>query len=160
MKYLLAALLSAALITLFATPVRAFDEREIKMNLVLQEYRSPMVGLEQELIQLAESHGLDWTLLAAIAGTESSFGKRMPRDCINPYGWGIYAGNRLCFESFVEAAGEVSQGLSERYDTSTLTSIAKTYNKVSTSSWQAHTQFFINKIKNTNIPVSSLPITL
>jgi len=151
-----------ALITFLgsAPSVRAFDERVVKMHLVLEEYNSPMAGYEQELIEAAEKYNLDWTLMAAIAGTESSFGRRMPANCVNPYGWGIYGNNRLCFESFVDAANTVSQGLGERYNTTSLATIAATYNKVSTSGWLAHTTFFVNKIKNYEIPVHELPFTL
>ena len=119
-----------------------------------------MAGLESELIAAAESRGLDWTLMAAIAGTESSFGRRMPRNCINPYGWGIYGDNKLCFESFVGAANTVAEGLTSRYNTTSLESIGRTYNKVSTEGWISHTRFFMNKIKNVEIPVHELPITL
>ncbi len=142
--------------------VLAFDHdmRPLAMRVVLEKYNSPMVGFESELIQIAEKYGLDWTLMAAIAGTESSFGKRMPANCINPYGWGIYGDNKLCFKSFPEAAEAVAKGLSTRYNTSSLESIGRTYNKVSTEGWISHTKFFMNKIKTAQIPVSSLPINL
>jgi hypothetical protein len=161
MKRLITAITIAIIAILsLAAPTGAYDERVVKMNIVLEKYNSPMAGLEAELIKIAEDHDLDWTLMAAIAGTESSFGKRMPYQCINPYGWGIYGDNKLCFESFTDAALGVSTGLSTKYNTTSLTSIARTYNTVSTDSWLAHTQFFINKIKNTEIPVEKLPITL
>jgi len=141
-------------------PTFGIDLREVKMRLVLAKYDSPLVSLTPVLIATAEKYNLDWTLLAAIAGTESSFGKRMPANCINPYGWGIYGDNRLCFESLEQAILGVGEGLGTKYDTSSLMAIARTYNTVSTDSWLSHTQFFMNKIKNQEIPVSALPITL
>lgn len=150
-----------ALITLLAPiNVVAFDDRAIKMKVVLEKYNSPMVGYEDKLISIAENAGLDWTLMAAIAGTESSFGKRMPYQCINPYGWGIYGDNKLCFESFEKAASAVAEGLSKKYNTASIETIARTYNKVSTEGWISHTKFFMNKIKSAEIPVHALPITL
>lgn len=119
-----------------------------------------MVGYERELIAIAEKYNLDWTILAAIAGTESSFGKRMPANCLNPYGWGIYGDNRLCFKTYPDAAEAVAKGLYTRYNTTSLESIGRTYNKVSTEGWISHTRFFMNKIKSASVPVSSLPITL
>jgi hypothetical protein len=119
-----------------------------------------MVGLEDILIKTAEKYHLDWTLMAAIAGTESSFAKRMPADCINPYGWGIYGDNKLCFASLEESIEAVASGLAKKYNISSLESIARTYNTVSTDSWISHTKFFINKIKTAQVPLSSLPITL
>ena len=83
-----------------ATFAYNLDSRAAQMRTILTKYNSPMIGLENILIRTAEEYGLDWTLLAAIAGTESSFGKHMPGDCINPYGWGIYGDHKLCFISF------------------------------------------------------------
>ena len=161
MKKRLIAFIYALFATLIMpTRVGAYDEREAKMNVILVKYHSPMAGLEPALIKLAEEKGLDWTLLAAIAGTESSFGKRMPHECLNPYGWGIYGDNKLCFESFEKAALAVADGISKKYNTTTLETIARTYNKVSTEGWIRHTRFFMNKIKSAEIPVHALPITL
>lgn len=142
-------------------PVLGVDDlRVLQLETVLMAYHSPMLPYASELITLAEKYKLDWTLLAAIAGTESSFGKRMPESCLNPYGWGIYGSNRLCFATFPEAAEAVAKGLSTRYNTTSLESIARTYNKVSTEGWLNHTRFFVNKIKNQSIPVAQLPIEL
>lgn len=136
------------------------DLRSAQMRVVLEKYNSPMVGLEDVLITTAEKYGLEWTLLAAIAGTESSFAKRMPVNCVNPYGWGIYGDNKLCFESLKASIEGVAAGLAAKYNISSLESIARTYNSVSTESWTQHTRFFMNKIKLAEVPVSALPITL
>jgi hypothetical protein len=119
-----------------------------------------MIGLEDVLIKTAEKYGLDWTLMAAIAGTESSFAKRMPHNCNNPYGWGIYGDNKICFATLEESIEGVASGLAKKYNISSIESIARTYNKVSTEGWISHTRFFMNKIKTAEIPVSALPITL
>ena len=136
------------------------DPRAAQMRVVLTKYNSPMVGLEDVMIKTAEKYGLDWTLMAAIAGTESSFAKRMPAGCNNPYGWGIYGNNKICFESLEDSIEGVASGLAKKYNISSIESIARTYNKVSTEGWISHTKFFMNKIKTAEIPVSSLPITL
>lgn len=151
-----------AILFLFLKPIhaKATDLRDLQMHAVLEEYHSPMTGFEHELIQIAQDNNLDWTLMAAIAGTESSFGLHMPANCLNPYGWGIYGDHKLCFADFAEAASTVSSGLSSRYNTSSLESIGRTYNQVSTEGWIAHTRYFMNKIKQASIPVSSLPIEL
>lgn len=162
MKKILATLIICLLLLIDASEALAFDHdvRPLAMRAVLDKYNSPMIGHEVELIAIAEKYGLDWTILAAIAGTESSFGRRMPEGCLNPYGWGIYGSNRLCFKSFPEAAEAVAKGLSTRYNTSSLETIGRTYNKVSTDGWISHTKFFMNKIKNASIPVADLPIEL
>ena len=159
-KYLIAIAISGVSALFYAPRALAQDLRAIQMNTVLVKYNSPMAGMEEVLIETAEKWGLDWTLMAAIAGTESSFGKRMPYECINPYGWGIYGDNKLCFESFEAAIKGVAEGLGTRYNISSLESIGRTYNTVSTKGWISHTKFFMNKIKNAEIPVAKLPITL
>ena len=136
------------------------DHRVAQMRVVLAKYKSPMIGLEDVMIRTAEKYNLDWTMMAAIAGTESSFGKRMPANCINPYGWGIYGDNKLCFKSFEDSIEGVAAGLAKKYNITSLNSIARKYNTVSTAGWTTHTRFFMNKIKTAEIPVSALPITL
>jgi hypothetical protein len=136
------------------------DLRREQMRVVLTKYNSPMVGLEDVLISTAEKYNLDWTLMAAIAGTESSFAKRMPHNCNNPYGWGIYGDNKICFESLEASIEGVASGLAKKYNISSVESIARTYNTVSTDGWIKHTRFFMEKIKTAEIPVSALPITL
>lgn len=162
MKIIVWAFLSILLFLSGTSQVEAtdFDSRAVQMRLVLEKYNSPMVGLEDTLIETAEKYNLDWTLMAAIAGTESSFAKRMPYQCNNPYGWGIYGDNKICFESLEASIEGVASGLAKKYNISSLETIAYTYNKVSTEGWIKHTRFFMNKIKTAEIPVSSLPITL
>lgn len=153
---------SILILTSGANQVKAVehDSRAAQMRVVLTKYNSPMVGLEETLIKTAEKYGLDWTLMAAIAGTESSFGKRMPYNCNNPYGWGIYGDNKICFDSLEASIEGVASGLAKKYNISSIESIARTYNKVSTEGWIKHTKFFMHKIKTAEVPVSSLPITL
>lgn len=161
-KTLIWAICTIILFTSGVTPIKAVehDPRPAQMRVILTKYHSPMIGLEDILIETAQKYGLDWTLMAAIAGTESSFGIHMPGNCINPYGWGIYGDNKLCFKTFEESIEGVAAGLAKGYNTSTIESIAHTYNTVSTAGWLAHTKFFMNKIKTAEIPVSALPITL
>jgi hypothetical protein len=163
MKKVIVWFASAILLIFSGThPVQAaeHDPRAAQMRVVLTKYNSPMVGLEDTLIKTAEKYGLDWTLMAAIAGTESSFAKRMPANCNNPYGWGIYGDNKICFASLEDSIEGVASGLAKKYNISSIESIARTYNKVSTEGWIKHTKFFMNKIKLAEIPVTALPITL
>jgi hypothetical protein len=145
---------------LSVTHAFAFDPRASQMNKVLVKYNSPLAGHEDKLIEIAEKYDLDWTLMAAIAGTESSFARRMPANCINPYGWGIYGANRLCFNSLDQAIEEVGRGLGTKYNTNSIETIARTYNTVSTQGWITHTRYFMNKIKNADVSVAELPITI
>ena len=161
-KKLLALVLAGIFTISAAVPVHADNEtiEAAQMHEVLEKYHSPMSRHETVLIDTAKQYGLDWTLLAAIAGTESSFGLYMPGNCINPYGWGIYGDNEICFKSFDDAAAGLAAGLSAGYNTTSVRTIAYTYNHVSTGGWLAHTESFMDQIKNAPVPVSALPITL
>lgn len=162
-KLIITAITALALVTIPAGKVVAEeltqDSKELKVKLILEKYNSPMLGLEGVLVETAEKYNLDWTILAAISGTESSFAKRMPINCNNPFGWGIYGDNRICFESLENAILEVGEGIGTKYNIASLESIARTYNSANTSKWISNTKYFMEKIKNVEIPVSSLPIT-
>jgi len=154
-------ILASLLLYLLIVPqALASDYRALQLRSYLEKVGSPMVGYETIMIKVAENHGLDWTLLAAIAGTESTFGKRMPHQCINPYGWGVYGQNKLCFTSFEDAIHKVGEGIGTKYNTSSLESIARKYNTVSTENWTSSTRFFMNKIKSQEISAKNLPIKL
>ncbi len=152
--------LATAFVMTTSPAFAAEDLRVQKLHTYLEKMGSPMVGYESKLITTAEKYGLDWTLLAAIAGTESTFGKRMPYQCVNPYGWGIYGDNKICFKDFGDAIETVGEGLGTKYHTGSLEAIAKKYNTVSTDGWIMHTRFFMNKIKNQDVSVKHLPIEL
>ncbi|GEM_PF-906937 len=164
---LLRAALSLCLLLASVRQATAIEDSldELRLRLVLEKYSSPLVGLENVLIETAVEYNLDWTLLAAISGTESSFAKRMPytsdgKSCNNPFGWGIYGNNKLCFGSLEDAIRAVGKGIGTKYNTTSLETIGRTYNTVSTDGWIRHTRFFMNKIKNQEIPVRHLPVTL
>lgn len=134
--------------------------KELKLKQVLSDYNSPLLGLESVLIHTAQAYELDWTLLAAIAGNESAFARRMPWQCTNPFGWGIYGDNKLCFESLEQSILGVGEGIGTKYNTTSVETIAYTYNPSNTKKWLSATRFFMNKIKNQDIPVSELPLEL
>jgi len=165
MKKLMTFLLWLALVFAWATPVSAKslsgeEVKKLKLRVILKRYNSPLVGLEEVLINSAEQNGMDWTTLAAISGTESSFAKRMPYTCINPFGWGIYGKNKKCFKDLEASIQEVGKGIGEGYNTTSLYTIAKTYNPTHTNHRYNSTKFFANKIKNQPLKASMLPLDL
>lgn len=160
-KLIKAIIIFIAALFVSATPIIAVEDlRALQLRSYLEKIGSPMVGHELKLIETAEKYGLDWTLLAAIAGTESTFGKRMPYQCINPYGWGIYGDNKICFADFDDAIERVGEGIGTKYNTGSLETIARKYNTVTTDSWISHTRFFMNKIKSQAVSAKHLPIEL
>ncbi|RLD03148.1 MAG: hypothetical protein DRI56_12980, partial [Chloroflexota bacterium] len=88
---------------------------------ILQEYlkarNSPLLNHADDFIRAADQYRLPWTLLPAIAGKESGFGKSIPKNSYNPFGWGVYTGQQtgVNFSSWKEAIFSVAKGLRENY---------------------------------------------
>ncbi len=81
----------------------------------LLRYDSPMAGNAQDFVYYADKYNLDWRLVLAIAGVESTYGKQIPPYSYNGWGWGVYGDNVIRFKSWKEGIQTVSQGLRERY---------------------------------------------
>ncbi|MBU0708654.1 glucosaminidase domain-containing protein [Patescibacteria group bacterium] len=93
------------------------DTREIILRDYLQNRNSPMVESARDFIRAADKYQLPWTLLPAIAGKESGFGKAIPRDSFNPFGWGVFTGQQsgVEFSSWNDSIYAVAMGIRERY---------------------------------------------
>ena len=62
------------------------DCRERILRKFLEKHNSPMVYYTNDFIYYADKYNIDWRLVPAIAGVESTFGKRMPANSYNAYG--------------------------------------------------------------------------
>lgn len=97
------------------------DYRCLRLYLFLKENSSPLTQFSGDFINAADVWGIDWRLLPAIAGLESSFGKRMVSETYNAYGWG---GGYIKFKNWKQSIDYVSQKLRENYYNRGLTSPA------------------------------------
>ena len=67
---------------------QAKDLRVVKLQRFLARYPwSPLRGHEQEIVYCADLFGIDYRLYLAVAGAESSYGKRYPRQTNNLTGY-------------------------------------------------------------------------
>lgn len=80
----------------------------------LAKFNSPLQAYSQDFIDAANKYGLDWKLVPAIAGVESTFGKFIPGG-YNGWGWGVYGSQAIYFSSWKDAIYTVSKGLRENY---------------------------------------------
>jgi len=92
--------------------VESTDYRRLELYHFLKEKDSPLTEFSDVFIDAADLWGIDWRLLPAITGLESSFGKRMIPGSYNAYGWG---GGYINFYSWTHSINHVSQKLSENY---------------------------------------------
>ncbi len=88
------------------------DDREAKLSAFLAGKNSPLSNYADNFIAVADEFVIDWRLLPAIAGIESSFGQVIPAGSYNAYGWG---NGRIYFSSWPESIEVVSRALSEKY---------------------------------------------
>jgi hypothetical protein len=99
-----------------------YDERPDRIDAYFTKHTAPLAGYGQTFVTAADSCGMDWRLLPAIAMQESSGGKRMIHN--NPFGWG---GGKIPFESFEDAIIQVGAHVC-----GTVPSTARWYNTTST----------------------------
>ena len=127
------------------------DERIDTLRAYLLKHNSPLTDEASHFITEADRFGLDWKLVAAIAGTESTFGKHVPAGSYNAWGWGIPTGAQsgIAFESWKQGITTVSKGLKDRYINRGATSIegiGRIY--AASPRWPGNVRFFLNQIES------------
>lgn len=126
---------------------RQMDKRAEVLQGYLAKYNSPMQYQAQDFIDAADASGMDWKLLPAIAGVESTFGKFIPGG-YNAWGWGVYGNQAIYFKSWREGMFTVSAGLRKNYINRGLTDPASINRMYSTSSkWSTNVTFFLNDME-------------
>lgn len=92
---------------------KALDKRAQVLSEYFQKYNSPFEYHAQDFVDAADEYGVDWKLVPAISGVESTFGKHSYG--YNAWGWGIYGDNRLGFNSWRDGIFTVTGGLKKGY---------------------------------------------
>lgn len=122
-----------------------YDERSLILKNFLNSYNSPIADYSQMLVSTADKYNIDWKLVTAIAGVESTFGKRIPIDSYNAYGW---ANGNYYFTSWEDSIEIVTKTLREKYydrGANTVNKIAPIYAPPS-STWAWKVNYFIDQI--------------
>lgn len=121
-------------------------EAEI-LRLYLAKHNSPLEYHAQDFIDAAKTYNLDWKLLPAIAGVESTFGKFIPGG-YNAYGWGVYGTQAIYFKSWTDGIYTVAKGLRENYLDKGLTD-PHSMNRIYAASpvWGKKVTFFMNELE-------------
>ena len=88
------------------------DLRVQALKNIFAKHNSPLVDSAEFYVQTADKYGIDWKLLPAIAGLESTFGKAMIDETHNAYGWG---GGKIYFDTWEEGIDTILSSLNERY---------------------------------------------
>jgi hypothetical protein len=123
------------------------DYRVTILGNFLEQYNSPLAPYAKDFIAYADEYNIDWRLVPAISGVESTFGKRIPSNSYNAYGW---ANGNYSFKSWEDSIKIVSKTLREKYydrGANTVGKIARIYAPPSTT-WAWKVNYFMNKIDN------------
>lgn len=129
------------------------DARALILRDYLAERNSPLQYHANDFIQAADKYQLDWKLVAAISGVESTFGKAIPGGhdplytSYNGWGWGVYGTQSLGFKSWRDGIFTVSRGLKEDYvSRGLLEPIAMNRRYASSPTWGVRVVYFMNDI--------------
>jgi hypothetical protein len=151
--------------TLAMRQVDVSDTRAQKLRAYLASYNSPLAADADTFIEEADKNGLDWKLVAAIAGVESTFGKEIPTGSYNAWGWGVFTGAQdgVHFTDWTDGITKVSEGLKTNYvdrGAKTVYDIGWMY-AANGDSWSSHVRYFINQLEAFKpVDVSQLPVSI
>jgi len=124
---------------------QSFDYRVENLRLFLEKYNSPLALYAEEFVVYADENNLDYRLIPAITGVESTFGKHIPQNSYNAYGW---ANGNYQFASWEDSISHVSETLKSKYidrGVDSIFEIARVYAPPS-KTWGRNVSFFVSKI--------------
>jgi hypothetical protein len=122
-----------------------YDFRVQNLKNYLLKYDSPLSPYAADFVAYADANGLDYRLVPAITGVESTFGKHIPLNSYNAYGW---ANGDYSFTSWEDSIAHVSETLKTSYidkGAPTISKIARRYAPPSTT-WGSKVTYFVGKI--------------
>lgn len=128
-----------------------YDFRVENLTNYLQKHNSPLTLYAADFVNYADTYGLDYRLVAAITGVESTYGKRIPYKSYNAYGW---ANGEYKFSSWENSIDHVSMSLRTKYldkGAGTINKIARRYAPPSIT-WAP-------KVKNIMGKIDKLPLS-
>jgi hypothetical protein len=88
------------------------DERAARLRKFFESQGSPLAPYSEEFVKIADKYELDWKLLPAITGVESTFGLFVPGGSYNPYGWN---NGNFYFKGWVDSADYVANQIKNRW---------------------------------------------
>lgn len=122
------------------------DDRADRLEEYLTFHNSPLAPYAEIFVAKADEYQLDWRLVASISGVESTFGKHLPKNSYNAYGWN---GGNFYFKSWEDGIDTVSRTLRQKYinkwGADTVWEIAPYYAHPS-KTWAYNVNFFMEKI--------------
>ena len=145
---------SAALTPAVKPIIQAQDIRVAALENVFSKYNSPLKPYARDYVTLADKYGVDWKLLPAISGLESSFGKALISGTYNAYGWGS---GTIYFKDWTDGIDTIDKSLKEdymgRWKATDVWSIGPIY--AASPTWSVRVNGFMNEINAEYIALSA-----
>lgn len=132
------------------------DVRVKALKNVFARHNSPLTSEATDYVKYADMYGVDWKLLPAISGLESSFGIYLMPGSYNAYGWG---GGHIYFESWEDGIKTINKALKERYGAGINAdpyAIGPTYAESPT--WAIRVNKFMNEINEEYLRLSTFSV--
>lgn len=122
----------------------------------LNKYNSPLKTYARNFVEEADRYSLDYRLLVAISGVESTFAQQLPYNSYNAWGWGIYGDNMIRFSSYPEAISTISKSLRENYinkwGAQNVYQIGRFY--AASPTWAQRVVWFMEKMEGDTLPLT------
>ncbi len=111
------------------------------------KYGSPLESSSCKFVEVAERYNLDWRLLPAISGIESTFGKYIPKFSFNPFG---FDNGQARFRSFDESIERVGRYLFEmrRKNIDSVEQLGPIYTPPNFHNWISAVNFFMEELND------------
>lgn len=149
---------SATLAPKFAGSISR-DDRVAALEKFLEKYNSPLKPYAGAYVKYADQYNVDWRLLPAISGVESTFGKFYIAGTYNAYGWGS---GIIYFKSWEDGIQTINKTLREKYmdhwGAQNVWEIAPIYAESKT--WAPRVALFMGQISDEYISLTSEKLTI
>ena len=106
---------SAALIAPIELRKNVEDARVKRLQSFLEKRNSPLAPYAKVFVEQADKNNIDWKMVAAISGVESTYGQFIPPYSYNAWGFGVYGDNVRRFTSWEDGITTVSTALRQDY---------------------------------------------
>ena len=143
---------------LTANKIKQFKIKNI--NRFLAFYNSPLTQYSEVFVTEAEKNNLDYRLLVAISGVESTFGKAIPTGSYNAWGWN---NGNYYFTGWENAISVISTTLNVKYaqnwGAKTPYEIGRYY--AASPTWASRVDYFMQDIEKYSAnSIDSLEMTI
>ena len=132
------------------TSISSSDARAEIVRQFLARHNSPLEPFADDVIEAADTYGINYSLVPAIAGQESGFCSVIPDNSYNCWGYGIYPGHVTRFTSYQQGIWQVTQTLATKYigqGLRTPREIMSRWTPSSNGSWANGVEIFMSQLE-------------